>query len=251
MVDDTAMIADIISLQEQINTLTARVEELEQSIEDRYVTKAYVSEYLDRMVGDLITVSNKLSGTSLIKGYEPLDIERVLSKFTIAKATYNSADWRSILRSYDKAAKEANINPYILVAQMAKETDWGRSWWSQRPNRNPAGIGVTGETSKEKPKDESAWTFDSSSNIWKKGYSFSSWEIAVSAHVGHILAYMYKDTELNSAQKLFVASDPRARFIPTDKRGSVLILNDLDGKWSFPGIGYGNSIATLANALRK
>lgn len=251
MLDETAVTADIVSLQEQINSLLQRLEDLEQETQDKYATKAYVTEYIDRLVGDLITVSDKLTGTSLIKGYVPLDIERVLPKFVLAKATYNSNDWRSILRSYDTAAKEADLNPYILVAQMAKETDWGRSWWSQRPRRNPAGIGVTGETTKEKPTDESAWAEDTDNNIWKKGYSFKSWEIAARAHIGHMLAYLYKDNELDSAQKLLVASDPRARFIPTDKRGSVLILNDLDGKWAVPGRGYGNSIATLANALRK
>jgi len=251
MLDETAVVQDIVSLQEQINTLSQRIEELEQESIDKYATRAYVTEYLERMVGDLITVSDKLTGTSLIKGYVPLDVERLLPKFVLTKATYNSMDWRSILRSYDSAAREANLNPYILVAQMAKETDWGRSWWSQRPRRNPAGIGVTGETSKEEPADESAWAKDTDNNIWKKGYSFKSWEIAVRAHVGHMLAYMYKDTELNAVQKVLVAGDPRARFIPNDKRGSVLILNDLDGKWAVPGVGYGNSIATLANALRK
>jgi hypothetical protein len=250
MLDETAVITDIVYLQEQINTLTQRIEELEQSIADKYASKAYVSEYLERMVGDIITVSDKLTGASLIKGYEPLDIDRVLPKFTISRATYNTVDWRNILRAYDVAAKAANINPYILIAQMAKETDWGRSWWSQRPRRNPAGIGVTGETSKQE-QDKNTWAYDNDQNIWKKGYSFVSWEIAAQAHTGHMLAYMYKDSELNSKQALLVATDPRARFIPTDKRGSVLILNDLDGKWAVPGRGYGNSIATLANALRK
>jgi hypothetical protein len=159
-------------------------------------------------------------------------------------------DWRSILKSYDDVAKQADINPYILVAQMAKETDWGRSWWSQRPRRNPAGIGVTGETSKE-AYDEATWAFDSNKDEWKKGYSFKSWQIAAQAHAGHMLAYLYKDNELTDAQKVLVASDPRAKFIPEKNRGSVDILNDLDGKWASPGVGYGNSIATLANALRK
>ena len=249
--DETAIIEDIVSLQEQINSLEARIEEYEQVIQDRYVTKAYVTEYIDRLIGDLITVEDKFSGTSLIKGYEPLDIEKVLPKFTRNSTTYNSNDWRTILRGYDKVCIAANINPYILVAQMAKETDWGRSWWAQRPRRNPAGIGVTGETSQEKSVNEDAWSFDSNRNLWKKGYSFRSWEIASSAHAGHMLAYMYTDDELTEAQQVLVASDPRARFIPKVYRGAVLILNDLDGKWSVPGIGYGNSIATIANALKR
>jgi hypothetical protein len=249
-IDETVANAELLYLREQVATLTAQLRELEATVASTYVTKAYVQTYIDNMLGDIMPVSDPMTENTSVIGYVPLDIEKVLKRFQNIGGTYTLYDYRKILLDYDKAAEKGNINPYIAVAQMVKEADWGRSWWSQRPRRNPAGIGVTGEKSQQQqPRD--TWAFDEGENIWKKGYSFPSWEVSTQAHIGHLLAYAYTDSQLNDDQKYLVATDPRAKFIPATKRGKVKLLKDLDGNWAVPGIGYGRSIATLANALKK
>jgi len=134
---------------------------------------------------------------------------------------------------------------------MVKETDWTRSWWSQRPRRNPAGIGVTGATSTKEPADKNAWQLDEDKHIWKQGYAFPDWKISAKAHIGHLLTYAYIQDALTTDQLELVASDPRSKAVSSKIRGTVKKLKDLDGKWAVPGIGYGNSIATIANALKQ
>lgn len=246
---DEDVIARLITVEQQIKNLQKEVVLNQMQAQSTYVTKAYVQTYIEQMLGELMPIHDPFTDTSTLIGYTPLDIEKVVKHFQNLGGSYTLNDYRKILLAYDSAAKQGNINPYIAVAQMAKETNWGRSFWSQRPRRNPAGIGVTGESSKEeKPKD--TWAFDSSENIWKKGYSFPSWEISAQAHIGHLLAYAYINSDLNDDQAYLVAIDPRAKFIPATIRGKVKTLKDLDGKWAVPGTGYGKSIATLANALR-
>lgn len=240
--------ADIIKLQEQNKALVAQIEDFTQQVMSTYATKAYVQTYTEQMLGDMMPIHDPLTQDSLISGYRPLDIEKVLRHFRNIGGAYNLNDYRTILMHYDNAAEKGNINPYIAVAQMVKEADWGRSWWSQRPRRNPAGIGVTGEKS-TKEQDKNSWAFDSTEGIWKKGYSFPSWEVSAQAHIGHLLAYVYKQAELNDDQLYLVATDPRARFIPAATRGTVKKLKDLDNRWAVPGVNYGKSIATIANAL--
>lgn len=248
--DINTLAADMIALRERVKALSNQINEFTQQVAGTYTTKAYLETYVEHMLGELIPIHDPYTENSLIIGYTPLDIEKALKHFQNIGGTYAVYDYREILVNYDKAAHKGNINPYIAIAQMCKETDFGRSWWSQRPRRNPAGIGVTGEKSR-KEQDKSSWAFDNSENIWKKGYSFPSWEISAQAHIGHLLAYAYKDAELNDDQAYLVATDPRARFIANNVRGTVKTLKDLDGKWANPGLGYGRSISVLANALRK
>jgi len=57
---------------------------------------------------------------------------------------YNEDDIRVIVRHYYNTARPVGLDPLLVVAQMALETGGLTSFWSQRPRRNPAGIGVTG-----------------------------------------------------------------------------------------------------------
>jgi hypothetical protein len=246
---DNTMRADIIALQEKIKALEARLAESDAENTARYATKQYVQTYIDTILDDIMPIHDPFTEHSSIAGYEPLDVARTLKHFQNIRGTYTMADYRYILIAYDDAAEKANINPYLAVAQMVKETDWCRSWWSQRPRRNPAGIGVTGETSKTKPKDTTAWQQDGS--LWRKGYAFIDWKISAQAHIGHLLTYLYTDDKLTNEQGLLVAVDPRSRFVPKEWRGTIKQLKDLDGKWAVPGIGYGKSVATIANALKQ
>ena len=57
---------------------------------------------------------------------------------------YTGADIRWIVgRDFDVSVK-AGVDPLVVIAQMDHETAHLSSYWSQRPRRNPAGIGVTG-----------------------------------------------------------------------------------------------------------
>ena len=50
---------------------------------------------------------------------------------------------------------------------------------------------------------------------------------------------------------LTASDDPRLpALVSAGRRGSARVLQDLDGKWAVPGLGYGASIAALANAIR-
>ncbi len=245
---DAEIQAELQKLRNQIDSLKKQVEDLTQQVQAAYATKEYVSIYVDHMLAHLNTIHDPFTEDSTIAGYEPIDVERVLKHFQQAQQSYTLGDWRTILLEYDKEAKFANINPYLVIAQMVKETDWGRSWWAQRPRRNPAGLGVTGEVSFNPPIDRNGWAEDTRTHVWRKGNTFPSWEVSAAAHTGHLLAYLYDDNELNDAQRLLVLQDPRAKFVD---RGSIKRLRDLDGKWAVPGVGYGRSIATLANALKQ
>lgn len=247
--DETKEQAAILQLQEQINSIKQSIVDYAAEATTRYVSREFVTMYVEQMLGDIMPIDNPFTENTSMLGYVSLDITKVLKHFQNIGGSYTINDYRNILMSYDATSKKGNINPYIAVAQMVKEADWGRSWWSQRPRRNPAGIGVTGEKS-IKEQDRTAWAFDDEMNVWKRGYSFASWEIASQAHIGHLLAYIYKQADLTIDQAYLVANDPRAKAIPIAMRGAVKLLKHLDGHWAVPGVGYGRSIAIIANALR-
>lgn len=230
--------------QQEIEQLKALFLELSNKVYG-LPTREYVEVYISNYLKDEETMIT--SDTSII-GYIPLMIETVLSKFKIAVGNYTLYDINKILTLYDKYAKIANINPYILIAQMAHETDWTRSRWASRPYRNPAGYGVTGRTETgQKPKETETSKWVEINKTWHEGFSFESWDKAIQVHIGHLLAYTLTDAQLTPIQRLLVEQSPRAVLI---KRGEVHTLQDLDGRWAKPGNGYGNKIAAIANTLK-
>ncbi len=58
---------------------------------------------------------------------------------------YSDDDVRTLVRQYHRTCRAAGIDALVAVAQMTLETGHLTSFWSQRPRRNLAGIGVTGE----------------------------------------------------------------------------------------------------------
>ena len=248
--DELALQAQMYELRELIGALLKRIEEHELTIESVYATKQYVQTYTELLIHDILPVDDAYTETSSIKGYKPLDIARVLKHFQNTKSEYTIGDYRYILMAYDTIAKEANINPYFAVAQMIKETDWLRSWWAARPRRNPAGLGVTGETKQSNVRLGAEWALRQDIT-YVRGYSFPDWKISAKAHIGHILGYMYSDKQLTKEQREIVIHDPRRNVIPETIRGKVTQLKDLDGKWNSGAAGYGKSIAILANVLKQ
>jgi hypothetical protein len=138
------------------------------------------------------------------------------------------------------------IRADVLVSQMFLETEYLKSWWSQPPRRNMAGIGVTGESSNSDPHSN-AWAFKDEASCWYKGYSFADWRAAVLAHYGHMSAYCFADERNNASQ-----IDPRysaARSVFAAKGWPLVqVATDLNGRWAVPGTTYGQTIENVYNA---
>jgi hypothetical protein len=151
-----------------------------------------------------------------------------------------------ILPAYFDQAAELGINPIVAIAQMIHETGNLTSYWSQRPRRNPAGIGVTGEAG--------------------AGLSFADWSReAIPAHLGRLLCYALPlpiDAPTTTlAQEAVIRYAIRCRPFPDVGRGTAPILRQLGRKhnpagakdigWANPGDEYGARIADVANAIRS
>lgn len=167
---------------------------------------------------------------------------------------YSAYDVGVIVGHYIEVGKGAQIDPLFAIAQMIHETGAITSWWSRRPRRNPAGIGVTGRTKAGKADDARPgddWIWNSERKLWVQGYTFEDWRKAALAHYGHLLAYMLTDKQLDSdPRRSIVACDPRASAIPKKNRGVVASLRGLNGTWAVPGKTYADRIVAVANAIR-
>lgn len=167
--------------------------------------------------------------------------------------TYSAADHLTIAKYYWNLGASVGIDPVMAFAQMIHETGGLTSWWSLRPRRNPAGLGVTGETSRSRVKPPIApgmdWQFDDVSKLWKKGFMFANWELATRAHLGHLLLYAVDFGAQTPTQRQMISFDPRAQVMPRAYQGSAKTWNDLEGKWAVPGVGYADRVAAIANAI--
>lgn len=183
-----------------------------------------------------------------------------LGRYILARphGEYVEADiTRNILPAYWRIATGVGVDPLLAVAQMIHETGSLTSWWSQRPRRNPAGIGVTGDNRASRPTTL-GWAFDRASGLWKAGVSFPTWaDDAIPAHVGRLLAYATKPGERTPEQMRLVARAMGYRALPDVMHGSAPTLRPL-GKahnptgqgWASPGTDYGQRIADVANRIR-
>jgi hypothetical protein len=152
-----------------------------------------------------------------------------------------------IVGHYWDIATAVGVDPLVAIAQCILETDNLNSWWAQRPRRNPAGVGVTGETGQSiRP----GWQWDSEQSIYRAGLAFETWEIAARAHIGRLLAYALRDDEATSVQQQLIDEALAHRDLPVQYRGCAKTLKDLNGKWAVPGLTYGQSIADLAERIR-
>ena len=107
---------------------------------------------------------------------------------------YSAGDVTRIVGLYYMTATAAGLDPLLAVAQMAEETAHLTSFWSQRPRRNFAGIGVTGQPG--------------------AGLSFPDLKTAVRAHTGRLLAYALPGGTGNPAQNQLIDEPLAARPMP-------------------------------------
>jgi len=152
-----------------------------------------------------------------------------------------------ILPAYWERCATVEIDPVLAIAQMVHETGNLSSFWSQRPRRNPAGIGVNGEPG--------------------AGLSFKDWTTeAIPAHIGRLLAYALPASTGSLTQRLLINEALSFRTLPDYVRGSAPNLRQLGtvhnpanvGRpelqwvgWAKPGKFYGQRIAEIANAIRS
>jgi hypothetical protein len=139
---------------------------------------------------------------------------------------YTDDDVRTIVRGYYATAEPVGLDPLLVVSQMIEETGHLTSFWSQRPRRNPAGIGVTGAPG--------------------AGLSFPSWKIAIRAHTGRLLAYSLPAGAENQAQASLIREALEFRPLPQNRRGVARALRGLSGTWATDP-DYAIKISRVAN----
>jgi hypothetical protein len=141
---------------------------------------------------------------------------------------YTDGDVKAIVGHYYAIAPAVGLDPLLVVAQMVEETGHLTSFWSQRPRRNPAGIGVTGKPG--------------------VGLSFPDWKTAAHAHTGRLLAYSLSGSG-TAAQSRLIEEALAFRPLPASKRGVAPTLAGLNGNWA-QDPGYAKKIASVANQIR-
>jgi hypothetical protein len=169
-----------------------------------------------------------------------------------AHPNYTSADVRlSILPAYFEVCGRVGLDPCLAIAQLIHETGNLSSFWSARPQRNPAGLGVTGQSAKTKPKGVTGWVWNDQARLWEQGLSFPSWAShAIPAHVGRLLAYATAPTARTSVQQTLVDEALAYRALPGSYHGAAPTLQGLQGRWAVPGNGYAAKIAAIADLIR-
>lgn len=162
---------------------------------------------------------------------------------------YNAHDLtNAIVPAYFSVGASVGLEPLMLLAQLIHETGGLTSWWSQRPRRNPAGIGVTGRKEAEQPAT-GAWAFRD--GAWIEGVSFASWaDDAIPAHAGRLLAYALRDDQATFfLQRAMIKQALGYRPLPAGFRGVSPTWRGLNGRWAVPGPTYADTIAVIANAM--
>lgn len=164
---------------------------------------------------------------------------------------YTSFDVTSIVNAYQQQGEPVGIDWFLAVAQMAHETGSLTSWWSQRPRRNPAGIGVTGKvlagTQDAAPGRDWAWH----NNQWEEGVSFATWaDDGIPAQLGRLLAYALRDDQMTDAQRALSDKALAYRAMPASLRGIAPTVTDLNGRWAWPGTNYGQAIMDVMQRMK-
>jgi hypothetical protein len=142
---------------------------------------------------------------------------------------YSDSDVQAIVDHYYSTASAVGLDPLLVVAQMVEETGHLTSFWSQRPRRNLAGIGVTGEPG--------------------VGLSFPDLKTAVRAHTGRLLAYSLPRGTGSQDQIQLIAEALAFRPLPEHFRGAAPSLAGLAGKWAADPQ-YAVKLARVANDIR-
>jgi hypothetical protein len=149
------------------------------------------------------------------------------------------------------------MDPVIAIAQMIHETGNLTSFWSAQPQRNPAGIGVTGQKSASQPSATTGWAYNTQRRIWESGLSFETWKSdAIPAHVGRLAAYALPASERDSTRQAAIERALAYRMLPDHIQGTAPVIkllgrvhNPSGSGWASPGTHYGSHIASIAQSI--
>jgi hypothetical protein len=168
---------------------------------------------------------------------------------------YTDADIKdAIIPAYYEQGRKSGVNPTVAIAQMIHETGYLTSWWCARPRRNPAGIGVTGQTAPHLPPNAgiNEWAYDATEKIWKKGLPFESWVFnSVPAHMARLLGYALSPKQMDDNQWYYFSLHTARRSVPARIIGCAPTLAGLEGTWAVPGKGYADKLAAHCNGMIK
>ncbi len=206
---------------------------------------------LRQRVTAALAATDAVTATSSILALPRCPIHRVLQALRRHPSPhYTDADCALVIvPTYYAVATEVGVDPLIAIAQCMHETGWLSNWWSARPRRNPAGIGVTGVYRMTEPPDPTGWAYHAERRRWEAGVSFPSWQESIRAHVGRLLAYATQPSDRTAVQQALIRDALRYRPLPRAYHGAAPRLCDLDGRWAVPGVGYGQRIAAIANQI--
>lgn len=171
-----------------------------------------------------------------------------------ADSSYSDYDLGVIAGAYQTVGESVGMDWFLAMAQCVHETGSLTSWWSLRPRRNPAGLGVTGQvvagTADAPPGPLTAWAWDESILSWRYGISFPTWtDQSVPAHLGRLLAYALTDEQADDTQRALIATALAYRPLPTNYRGAAPSIQGLNGRWAVPGTTYGQTIVDLMRRM--
>lgn len=175
-------------------------------------------------------------------------LTRVYTKVRgLPKHYYNEQALQTIVTTYFTTARQVGIDWLMALSQAIHETDWFRSWWSLPKRYNFAGLGVTGQTSKEKPTGGS-WVYHPLHKRWYRGMAFQDIPDGVRNHLALLL--VYATPTFTEAQAQLVASSRfRDVYTKNPHYGKAPRWVDLNGKWAVPGTSYAQSICRIANSF--
>lgn len=159
---------------------------------------------------------------------DPIYLHRALNTW----AKHLSTDEKeSIVTAYTAFGELTTIGNLYPFVQAAKETAWFSSErWVK--SKNPAGLGAT---------NDGAW-----------GSHFNTPAEGILAQYAHLLAYATKPEKNTFLLERLAQLSPRLEAMSKAfGRGSARTWKDLNGKWAFPGNGYGESIIKRAEEVLK
>jgi hypothetical protein len=197
-----------------------------------------------------------------------MSIEPYVAYLSRRSTAYDAESVRAICAAYRDTCGRVGVDWFLALAQVVHETAGLSSWWSRRPRRNPAGIGVTGETRQSRPKD-GTWQYDDRFRIWRRGNAFAEWfntterTSAIEAHVGRLLAYALTDADtehrvdlpegiriMRSEQRRLIAEALQVRPLPEEYRGVAPTIGGLSTRWA-PGATYADRVVAIANEIGR
>jgi hypothetical protein len=150
-------------------------------------------------------------------------IDYVISAAVNAGSPMTTGDLQTMVEAYYEWGPTYGVRPDIAIGMSKKETgNW--TWSGDVPfgSNNFAGIGATGGV---------------------PGNSFDSIEAGVKAHLLRMRMYA-------SADGSFYDESVLVRPLPSSHWGAYPAIQDFDGVWAVPGVGYGDSVMTIVASMK-